>query len=85
MVVIKEPGKCATVEPLFQNTLKEFQRVVGGFIEVVPLVSDIVMICNEEGKLIGLPFNVLIGSDCIVGSVVVCGVRGDEFVSHGAP
>lgn len=30
LVVIKEPGKEARVEPLFENTLKAFQKAVGG-------------------------------------------------------
>ena len=83
MVVIKEPGKAARVDPLFDNTLESFQKAVGGYIECVPVGygSGLVLICNEEGKLRGLPFNVRMGFDDIVGSMVVCGVRGDEFAS----
>ena len=81
MVVIKEPGKLARVDPLFDNTLESFQSAVGGYIECVQLAPDVVLICNEEGKLLGLPFNVHIRGDDIVGSVVVVGVRGAEFAS----
>lgn len=81
MVVIKEPGKPARVDPLFDNTLGSFQSAVGGYIECVHLAPDVVLICNEEGKLRMLPINVQIGSDFLVGTIVVCGVSGDEFAS----
>lgn len=82
MCVIKEPGKGARIEPLFANTLESFQQAVGGYIECVRLAPDVVLICNEEGKLLDLPFNFQIGSDYIVGNAVVCGVNSaGEFTS----
>lgn len=81
MVVIKEPGKPARVDPLFDNTLESFQSAVGGYIECVHLDRDIVLICNEEGKLRRLPINIQVGCDFLVGTIVICGVRGDEFSS----
>lgn len=83
LVVIKEPGKPAVVDPLFDNTLEAFQSAVGGYIECVPLGHGLnaVLVCNEEGKLLDLPLNISLGWDDIVGSVVVCGVREDEFSS----
>lgn len=83
MVVIKEPGKPAWVDPLFDNSLESFQNAVGGYIECVSIGYGlgVVLVCNEEGKLLGLPFNVRLGFDDLVGTVVVCGVRGDEFSS----
>ena len=81
MVVIKEPGKPARVDPLFDNTLDSFQRAVGGYIECVTVAEDLVLICNEEGRLMGLPFNLdLMGVD-FVGTVVAAGVHGDYFAS----
>jgi hypothetical protein len=38
-------------------TLKEMQEVVGGYIEFLYLKNNLVMIVNEEGKMIGLPYN----------------------------
>lgn len=61
-------------------SLKELKEIVGGHIEVVNL-GDGYMVVNEEGKLIGLPFNLnativyqistKIGEH-IVGDVLVC-------------
>lgn len=38
-------------------TLEEMQGFVGGYIEALPLRDGRVMWLNEEGKLIGLPYN----------------------------
>lgn len=61
-------------------SLKELKEIVGGHIEIVNLGDDY-MVVNEEGKLIGLPFNLnativyqistKIGEH-IVGDVLVC-------------
>ncbi len=37
--------------------LKELQEIVGGYIEIVPTKDGRIMVCNEEGKLDGLPRN----------------------------
>ena len=64
-------------------TLEELQRMVGGYIEVVPLSEGRLMVLNEEGKLKGLPMNRAasvfalphIGTgDFIVGDALVCDV-----------
>lgn len=38
-------------------TLKKMQEVVGGYIEFLYLKDNLVMVVNEEGKMVGLPFN----------------------------
>ena len=81
LVVIKEPGQAPRVEPLFDNTLEAFQKAVGGYIESVTVAEDMVIICNEEGRLRGLPFNVELFGVGFVGTIVVAGVKGDEFAS----
>lgn len=81
MVVIKEPGKAPVVEPLFSNTLKAFQEAVGGYIETVTLASDLVIICNEEGRLFGLPSNCRVCGVDFVGTVVAVGRKGENFCS----
>ena len=80
-MVIKEPGKAPRVEPLFDNDLKAFQEAVGGYIETVTLATDLVIICNEEGRLKGLPWNCTAFGVDFVGTIVVAGVKGEEFAS----
>ena len=81
LVIIKEPGKAPRVEPLFDNDLKAFQEAVGGYIETVTLATDLVIICNEEGRLQGLPWNCTAFGVDFVGTIVVAGVKGEEFAS----
>ena len=81
LVVIKEPGKEAYIDPLFDNTLEAFQKAVGGYIEACTFASDAAIICNEEGRLVGLPHNATILGTDFVGTVIAVGVKGDEFCS----
>jgi hypothetical protein len=64
-------------------TLEELQESVAGWIEVLTLDEDTVMVINEEGKLRNLPINdnasgILAKAfpgrlvDVIVGDVLVC-------------
>lgn len=73
-VVVKEPCK----EPVFRdipNTLEAFQEAVGGYIETDHIFSDLVIICNEEGLLRGLPYNCQIMGADFVGTILFLGVR----------
>lgn len=56
-VVLCEPGKKACITTI-HNTLESLQQIVGGYIEAVyPFDNPVVIICNEEGKIIGLELN----------------------------
>lgn len=82
MVMLKRPGCEPELEPLFENTLEAFQAAVGGYIETCTLTEDLVIICNEEGKLYdSLPYNVTICGEDFVGTILAVGVKGDEFAS----
>ena len=81
LAIVKEPGKPARVEPLFENTLQAFQEAVGGYIETVTLCTDLVLIVNEEGRLRGLPFNTTVCGLDLVGTVMAVGIKGAEFAS----
>ena len=61
------------------NTLENFQRTVGGFIEVVRLSADSAIICNEEGRLMELPYNTTICGVDFVGTIFLVGVDGEKF------
>ena len=43
-----EPGKSPETVTM-PNTLDAMQKMVGGYIEVLPL-SDVCLVCNEDGK-----------------------------------
>ena len=81
LVVIKEPGQEARVEPMFENSLEAFQKAVGGYIESVTVASDVTLICNEEGRLMGLPYCCNWANVDFCGPVIAVGIKGEEFAS----
>lgn len=76
-VIVKEPGKPFEVRDV-KNTLGQLQELVGGYIETVNLFTNAVIICNEEGRIKGLPEQRAFGTQW-AGPVVLAGVDGDEF------
>lgn len=84
--------KCLYIEPNklpkeieIDNTLEAKQKLVDGNIECVYLEndSDVVLICNEEGKINGMEPNRDIGYDIIFGSFLIVGddYENGEFKS----
>lgn len=71
--------KCLLVEPYklpseieIDNTLEAKQEIVDGLIECV-YFEDVIIICNEEGKINGMHWNRDIGSDIIFGPFLIVG------------
>lgn len=86
-VVILEPGKIAK-EAEIDDTLEAMQLVVGGRIEqLMPFEDEVAIVCNEEGKLIGLPLNRAIYDkdgkmiDIIAGTAFICDCSTERFKS----
>lgn len=46
-----------TIDKGKEPTLEEMQNIVGGPIEIVYDDGKVQIICNEEGKIRGLPYN----------------------------
>lgn len=66
------------------DTLKNLQNFVGGYIEAVTFAIDtpenrFAIICNEEGKLRGLPYNCTIFGEDFVGDILIVGIDGEDF------
>ena len=74
----KKPG-CEPELVEVENTLKALQAEVGGYIETVTIASDAVVICNEEGRILGLPDNCRVCGVDFVGTILVVGRNKDEF------
>lgn len=73
----KKPGAQPEIIEV-DDTLAALQQEVGGYIETVS-IADVVIICNEEGRLCGLPYNCrFVGVD-FVGTILVVGRNKDEF------
>ena len=60
-------------EITFDNSLEKKQELVEGYIEYAYSddFPDVVFICNEEGKINGLPYNRDIGHDIIAGNFII--------------
>lgn len=83
-IVRVEPGKPAVAAEI-DGSLKSMQAVVRGLIEILPMYDgDVILVCNEEGKLLNLPPNrpvYLPGEDkpydVIYGTFFLCRVNED--------
>ena len=70
-----------------ENELKALQNIVSGYIEVYEISDTAAIICNEEGKLKGLPFNCVVettySNEVFVGDIFIVGIDNEtgEFVS----
>lgn len=67
------------------DSLHDMQEAVGGYIQALyPWRDEVALICNEEGKLLGLPFNRPLFDDqgnmidILVGSFFLCLVPNDS-------
>ena len=90
-VIVVEPQK----KPVVQNIdpgLEAMQKIVGGSMEAVyPFADPVALICNEEGKLLGLPLNRALRDDdgevydIISGTFFLCAAPpdSDRFESLG--
>ena len=74
----KKPG-CEPEIVEVENTLEALQREVEGYIEAVTLPYGAAIICNEEGRILGLPDNGRVCGVDVVGTVLIVGVNGSEF------
>lgn len=83
-VIRKMPGENYEMIEI-ANELSALQKEVGGFIECVPLTRHSCIICNEEGLLYGLPYNVNIEGNVYVGTILIVGVDGEDFTDVPLP
>lgn len=81
--IIKTNGDIIHVEPKNHNdfSLEELRNIVGGYIEILQLQGNKLIVVNEEGKLMGLDYNMVATEkfqetygygDYIVGDVLIC-------------
>ncbi len=86
-VMIVRPGVAVPEITEIDNSLGQYQSIVGGPVETYKIASGIAILFHEEGNLKGLPANriVMIGNffGVIRGTILICGSRltaeGAEF------
>ena len=84
-VLMVEPGK-APYETQIGDDLQSMQAVVGGYIQAVyPYEEPVALICNEDGKLDGLPLNRALRDsdgdiyDIVAGNFFIVGLGQNDF------
>ena len=85
-VLVVEPQKPCRVQEI--ESLADMQQLVGGDIEAVyPFQEPVALVCNADGKLLGLPMNRplldkdYLPYDIIRGTFFVAGLGQEEFIS----
>ena len=89
-VLMVEPGK-VPYETEIEDGLPGMQKAVGCYIQAVyPYDEPVALICNEEGKLDGLPLNRALRDDdgdiydIVAGNFFIAGLGDEDFtdLSH---
>ena len=85
-VLIVEPMKPCYVREI--SGLNDMQEIVGGHIEAIyPFKEQVAIIANEEGKILGLPFNRPLSDergvpyDIVCGTFFMAGLGSEDFTS----
>lgn len=74
----KRPGEAW--EPIeVANELKPLQQAVGGYLESFTFAEDACILCDEEGRLKGKPYNTTVCGVPFVGTILIVGVAGEDF------
>lgn len=84
-VLVVEPGK-APYEKEILSGLSSMQKIMGGLIQALyPFEEPVALICNDEGKLLGLPMNRTLREphtrkpyDVVCGTFLICGAPPNE-------
>ena len=84
-VLMVEPGK-SPYETEIEGGLESLQAAVGGVIQAIyPYEDPVALICNDEGKLIGLPLNRALYDDdghmydIVPGNFLIVGLGEESF------
>ena len=83
-VLVVKPEQVPTIAE-YEDRLETWQQLVGGYIELCyPFEDDVAILCNEEGKINGLPLNRAIRDaggeivDIIAGTFALIGLDDED-------
>lgn len=89
LVLMIKPGK-APCRMELGHSLAEVQKAVGGSIQILyPFEDPVALVCNDEGKLLGLPANRALRDesgavyDIVCGTFFLCGAPPDSDTLAG--
>lgn len=82
-VLVVEPERRPEVKEI-NDSLKEMQGIVGGLIQPIYLDDSVVLVCNDEGRLMNLSANRGLRDkdgqiyDIVFGTFFLCGALADS-------
>lgn len=85
--IIKRPDEMYGHVSWISDTLENLQRTVGGYIEAVPIglfsvagePVQLLVICDEEGRLNDKHYNCQLDGVDFFGTIALVGGKGEEF------
>ena len=84
-IILVEPGKEARITEM-ELTLENMQATVGGLIQAIyPWEDKVALVCNDEGKILGMEPNRALQDengkvyDIVHGTFFICGLTEDDF------
>lgn len=80
IAIVKEPQKEPKICEI-EDKLEVLKNIVGGGIEIVSLCDDIVIVCDDEGKLKHYNPNLQYGLDILCGTVIFVSTSGEDLAS----
>ena len=81
-VVAVPVGKQAYIKEI-STELKSLQAEVGGYIQALyPFEDEVALICNDEGKLMGLPLNRALKTEGMAGNEIYDILAGDFIICY---
>ena len=86
-ILAVEPERKPEIREIDEG-LEAMSEIVGGLIQAVyPFDEPVALVCNDEGRLLGLPMNRALRDetgevyDILCGTFFICGISGDRFTS----
>lgn len=83
-ILVIKPMQTPKVKEI-DSSLESMQKEVGGYVQAIyPFEDSVALICNEEGKLLGLPLNRALRDesgeiyDIVCGTFFLCSAPPDE-------
>lgn len=70
-VIIKDPGFPPYLAHI-PNEPEALRQFVGGRFQTVTIACDLVVICNEDGRMKGLPLNCAVCGMDFSGTILIC-------------
>lgn len=74
--IVKRPDELYGHESNVFDSLKAMQEIVGGYIQTLTLDSQVVIICNEEGRIRGMDPNCVVCGIPFYGPIIAIGYDG---------